>query len=190
MSDFAGPDMRRSAIFVDRDGVLIENCPNYVRHPSHIEVFPQALEACQLITASEYALVVVSNQSAVGRGILTLEQVNALNEKVVALFERAGVKVDASYICPHKPEDGCDCRKPKPGMLLRAARDFDLDLEHSFLVGDNMTDIEAAVAAGVKGILVKTGMGTEQLKSLHPYDGPVAEDLLHAVRTILHQRTA
>ena len=177
----------RPAIFVDRDGVLIENRKEYIRRPCHIHVFQQAIEAAKRITASPFALVVVSNQAAVGRGILSMQRVCALNRRIVRLYEREGVRIDGSYICPHKPDDNCDCRKPKPGMLLQAARELNLDLTKSYMVGDNMTDMGAANAAGVKGILVRTGLGSAQLAAAEvPYEGPVAHDLSEAVQMIFN----
>jgi histidinol-phosphate phosphatase family protein len=167
------------AIFVDRDGVLVENRAEYIRKLSHIHIIPAALEACKRITESEYALVVVSNQASVGRRILSLERVLTLNRSVLRRFEKEGVRFAGSYICPHKPDDDCDCRKPRPGMLLTAARELDLDLARSYMVGDNLTDMGAAKAAGLPGILVKTGLGEEQLAK-GTYSGLVADDLNEA----------
>lgn len=176
----------RPAIFVDRDGVLIENRAEYIRAHSHIIVFPQAVKACRRITEDgRYALVVVTNQSAVGRGVLSMARVQSLNRRILRMFEKEGVRIDGSYICPHRPDEDCDCRKPKPGMLLQAARELNLDLRRSFMAGDNMTDMGAAAAAGATGILVKTGLGEEQLKR-QSYDGPVAHDLNEAVDLIFN----
>ncbi len=177
------PPPLKPAIFVDRDGVLIENREAYIRKPSHILVFQQAIEACKRITKDgKYALVVVTNQSAIGRGIMSKERVWALNRRILRKFEIEGVRFTGSYICPHSPEEDCDCRKPKPGMILKAADELSLDLSKSFLVGDNLTDMGAAKAAGIQGILVRTGLGNSQLEA--GYEGVVAADLSQAVDMI------
>lgn len=181
--------MKRPAIFVDRDGVLIENRDEYIRLPEHIKPLAGALEACFEVNRSAYALVVVSNQSAVGRGILTLDQALDLNRIALDHFRSHGVRFDGAYICPHAPEDHCECRKPKPGMLLQAAREHDLNLQASFLVGDNITDMQAAEAAGATGVFVRTGLGARLLEST-PYEGPVVKDLGAAVRFILDPNQA
>ena len=112
-----------------------------------------------------------------------------LQRQIVAEITVAGGRIDASYLCPHHPQAGCDCRKPAPGMLLRAARELDLNLSRSWLVGDAISDLEAARVAGVRGILVRTGRGAEQhalLAGTAELDGPVVADLAAAVQKILN----
>jgi D-glycero-D-manno-heptose 1,7-bisphosphate phosphatase len=157
------------AIFLDRDGVIIENRADYVRSWSDVVVFPQALEALAKLSASPYKIVFVTNQSAIGRGIISLETAEEINRRLVALVEAAGVRVDGIFMCPHAPEDGCDCRKPRPGLLLQAARALDLDLSRSILIGDALTDLMAGQAAGVGRLaLVRSGRGAEQIRLPRP----------------------
>lgn len=155
--------MKQPAIFLDRDGVVIENCSNYVRSWADVELFPQALEALAAVRATPHRIVLVTNQSAVGRGIISREAAEAINEQLVDVIRRAGGRIDAVYMCPHGPSDGCDCRKPRPGLLLRAAADLNIDLPRSIMIGDALSDVEAGQAAGVgQSILLRTGRGRDQ----------------------------
>ena len=157
------------AIFLDRDGVLIENRSDYVRDWSQVELIPEAIHAMSLVTARNYKIVIVTNQSAVGRGLVLQENVAEINRRLVNLIQHHGGQVDAVYVCPHKPDDDCSCRKPRPGLLLQAARDFPLDLSRSWMIGDAWSDVQAGQRAGVKHtILLKTGRGAEQLLQPHP----------------------
>jgi len=124
------------AIFLDRDGVLIENRSDYVRDWSHVKIIPEAIHALSLVTATDYRIVIVTNQSAVGRGLLSSETAEKINRQLVNLIHHHGGHVDGVYMCPHKPEDGCSCRKPLPGLLLQAAKDLSLDLQRSWMIGD------------------------------------------------------
>lgn len=155
--------MKQPAIFLDRDGVVIENCSNYVRSWADVELFPQALEALAAVRDTPRRIVLVTNQSAVGRGIISREAAEAINEQLLAEIRRAGGRIDAVYMCPHGPSDGCDCRKPRPGLLLRAAAELDIDLPRSIMIGDALSDVEAGQAAGVgQSILLRTGRGRDQ----------------------------
>jgi len=183
-----GASFQQQVVFLDRDGVLIENRQEYVRCWADVAIFPQAVEACHLLSEAGFAIVVVTNQAVVGRGILTYETVRDLNERIIDAFRSAGANILASYICHHHPDEQCDCRKPRPGMLLQAAREHDIDLTKAFLVGDALTDIQAAEAGGVKGILVRTGRGISQEPLVtHTYGSRfvVCDDLLAAATLIL-----
>jgi D-glycero-D-manno-heptose 1,7-bisphosphate phosphatase len=174
----------RPAIFLDRDGVIIENRPGHVRAWSDVAFLPGALDALADLAASPYAVVVVTNQAAVGRGLLTLDQAQALNAGVVRAIRGAGGRIDAAYLCPHRPEEICACRKPRPGLLLRAARELDLCLSDSWIVGDALTDLQAARAAGARGVLVRTGRGSAQ-SATHGIDG--VTDLPAALRQVARE---
>lgn len=167
------------AIFLDRDGVIIENRSDYVRSWEDVQVFPQALEALARASASPYKIVLVTNQSAVGRGLMSLAAAEAINCRLKALIEDAGGRVDGIFLCPHAPETDCDCRKPRPGLLLQAAQALDLDLVRSVMIGDALTDLLAGQAAGVGRLaLVRSGRGAaqdrlpkpESLQSYRTYD--------------------
>ncbi len=154
---------KQPALFLDRDGVFIENYANYVRSWEDVQFFPQALKALARIRGIPHKIIVVTNQSAVGRGILSLETAVALNERILQVVREGNGRIDASYLCPAKPGTDDPCRKPRPGMRLQAAEEHNLDLSQSFMIGDALTDIQAGQAAGVKqAILLLTGRGEAQ----------------------------
>ncbi len=154
----------RPAVFLDRDGVIIENRADYVRSWDDVVFYEQALAALRLMRSLPYAIVIVTNQSAVGRDIISLAQAEEINRRVVEHIRKQGGRVDAAYLCPHAPGTGSPCRKPQPGMLLQAARDLNLDLSRSWMVGDALTDLQAGQSAGVtQTVLVRTGRGEAQL---------------------------
>jgi D-glycero-D-manno-heptose 1,7-bisphosphate phosphatase len=157
------------AIFLDRDGVLIENKADYVRDWSQVKTFPEAIHTLSHSALKTYKIVIVTNQSAVGRGLISLETAKEINNRLVRLIHHRGGRVDGVYLCPHKPDDDCFCRKPKPGLLLQAAKELSLDLQSSWMIGDAWSDVQAGRAAGVRqSILLKTGRGREQLLLPHP----------------------
>jgi len=180
----------RPAVFLDRDGVIIENRGDYVKSWQEVRFLPGALKALRRLGRSEYAIVMVTNQSAVGRGFIPLEQAISINDQVVARIQGRGGRVDGSYMCPHRPDEGCGCRKPAPGMLFRAAEEMGLDLGRSFLIGDALSDMQAAQGADVQGILVLTGRGVQQASELAARGRggcTVVSDLSAAVDHILRQ---
>jgi D-glycero-D-manno-heptose 1,7-bisphosphate phosphatase len=151
------------ALFLDRDGVIIENRPDYIRSWSDVEIYPQAMTALAKIKNSPYKIIIITNQSAVGRGLMTIERADQINRRLVAEIEKVGGRIDGIYMCPHGPNQGCACRKPKPGLLYQAADDLNLDLSRSIMIGDAISDIVAAASAGLSNlILVQTGRGTNQ----------------------------
>ena len=152
------------SIFLDRDGVLIENRSDYVRDWSQVKIIPEAIHALSLAPIKKYKVVIVTNQSAVGRGLILLKTAQEINQRLIHLIRDHGGQIDGVYMCPHKPEEDCSCRKPLPGLLLQAAKDLSLDLQRSWMIGDAWSDVLAGEAAGIRGtILLKTGRGIEQL---------------------------
>ncbi len=151
------------AIILDRDGVIIENRDNYVCSWADVEVYPQALSALANASSSAYKIVIITNQAGVGKGIISLQTATEINRRLVQSIERAGGQVDGLYMCPHTPLDQCECRKPRPGMILQAERELSLDLSRSWIIGDALSDLQAGRAAGVGHIaLVRTGRGVQQ----------------------------
>jgi D-glycero-D-manno-heptose 1,7-bisphosphate phosphatase len=181
---------RPSAVFLDRDGVIIENQSEYVKSWQEVHFLPGALRVLRRLNETGHRIVMVTNQSAVGRGIISMSQAMEINQSVIEKIESHGGRIDTSYMCPHHPDEGCGCRKPAPGMLRRAAEDLGLDLSRSYLVGDAVSDILAARAVSVHGVLVLTGRGQEQASLLEVHDlsdCPVVPDLEAAVDYILKQ---
>jgi D-glycero-D-manno-heptose 1,7-bisphosphate phosphatase len=151
------------AVFLDRDGVIVENRADYVRRWSDVAFLPHSLDALARVATSGHKVLIVTNQSAVGRGLISLAEAEAINRRIVAAIELAGGRIDGVYMCPHAPAELCACRKPRPGLILQAARDHDVALRRSILVGDSLTDLLAGRAAGVGRLaLVRTGLGAEQ----------------------------
>lgn len=152
------------ALFLDRDGVLIENRPDYVRDWSQVKIIPEAIHALSLAPARNYKIVIVTNQSAVGRGLVLQANAEEINRRLVNLIHHHGGQVDGVYMCTHQPDDHCLCRKPRPGLLLQAAGELSLDLQRSWMIGDAWSDVQAGQRAGVgHTILLRTGRGAEQL---------------------------
>ena len=184
------------AAFLDRDGTIIED-PGYLRDPEDIRFIPGAIDALRALQQAGYRLVVLTNQSGVARGLLTETDVRRVNERLTTLLAEAGVRPDGIYYCPHHPDYGppeyrrdCDCRKPRPGMIHRAARDLGLNPRRSVVIGDHVSDAALAQAfPGMVGIMLRTGHGAEQWQKIQ--DGVlrmpehVADDLSSAVEWFL-----
>jgi D-glycero-D-manno-heptose 1,7-bisphosphate phosphatase len=177
----------RTAVFLDRDGVINENRSDYIRSWDQIVFLDSVFTAMRCLAEHSIPVIIVTNQSAVGRGLLAEEEAHGINRRLVEAIEAQGGRISAVYLCPHRPDNACGCRKPAPGMLLQAAAEWDLDLSRSYLVGDALSDIQAARAVGAQGILVKTGRGDAQARLMAHQDWkcPVVNDLGSAVDLIL-----
>jgi D-glycero-D-manno-heptose 1,7-bisphosphate phosphatase len=156
----------RPAIFLDRDGVLNVNRADYVKALAEVQFIPGALAAVARATAAGWPIVVITNQSIIGRGLVTAETVAGINAHIRAAVEAAGGRLAGLYVCPHAPHETCDCRKPLPGLLHQAAAALNLDLAGSVMIGDAVSDAQAGLAAGTQAILVQTGRGAEQVGGL------------------------
>jgi len=154
---------RRKAVFLDRDGVICENRDDYVKSWQEFVWIPGAKKALSRLRSHGYITVAITNQSGIGRGIVSRETVDKIHERMGAEIAETGGKIEKVYCCPHRPEEGCGCRKPEPGLLLKAAEDLKLDLASCYLIGDNMTDIEMGNKVGSRTIMVKTGKGQSHL---------------------------
>jgi D-glycero-D-manno-heptose 1,7-bisphosphate phosphatase len=175
------------AVFLDRDGVLMRDS-NYVGHVDRVELIAGAPEALRRLQDAGFRLFVVTNQSGVGRGYFTREAVAEIHALLNRHFDAAGVHIERYYVCPHHPEDNCDCRKPKPKFLREAAQEFGLDLSRCFMIGDRKSDIQCGVNAGTKTILVLTGAGRETLAEGAVVPDHVADDIGAAAAWILDAR--
>jgi D-glycero-D-manno-heptose 1,7-bisphosphate phosphatase len=176
------------AVFLDRDGVILQHRANYVTSLAEAILLPQAVQALRQLANSPYRIVIATNQSLVGRGIIPLAEAEAINQWTVAAVRRAGGRIDAAYMCPHHPAENCACRKPRPGMLVAAAAALGIDLTRSVMIGDAITDLQAGHAAGARAMLVRSGRGAEQAELLQINglaEVPVVADLAAAVQSIL-----
>lgn len=147
----------RPAVFVDRDGVIIRNRDDYVKAWEEVELIDGSLDALALLSRAGHRVFVVTNQSAVGRGIVTQLQLDEMHRRLATLVAHNGGRIEAFLVCSHCPEDGCGCRKPEPGLLYQARDLFGLDLEGTYFIGDHASDAEAAATAGCSSILVLSG---------------------------------
>jgi D-glycero-D-manno-heptose 1,7-bisphosphate phosphatase len=180
--------LSRPAVFLDRDGTISEDV-GYLNDVSQFRMFPFAAGAIRKLNDANLPVIVVTNQSGVGRGFFDEASVHAVHEEMTQQLAAAGAHLTAIYYCPHTSDDDCECRKPKPGMIRQAAHEHGVDLARSFVVGDRYGDVELAQASGGRGVLVRTGYGEEDLRS----NGTewarqpdfVADDLVSAVEWIL-----
>ena len=176
-------DVHDMVAFLDRDGTIIEE-KDFIKSPDEIEFIPGSIEAIRILKKLGYKIVVISNQSGIGRGILTEKMVKEVNESFIRKLMENGALIDALYFCPHHPDDDCDCRKPKTGLIQKAAAEHKLDLEKAVVIGDKLSDLELGKNLGGKSILVLTGYGKkerEKLSSTRIKPDFVADDLLGAV---------
>lgn len=146
------------AVFLDRDGVLNRDGPGYVTAPEGLELLPGAARAVRELQDLGLRTVVVTNQSGIGRGLMTEADLVRVHEKLISELEREGAGLDGIYWCPHRPDENCSCRKPRPGLLLMARQDLGLDLARSYMVGDKPTDIECGASQGCRTVLVLSGL--------------------------------
>jgi D-glycero-D-manno-heptose 1,7-bisphosphate phosphatase len=181
---------KRPAVFLDRDGTVTEEV-GYLNHISRFRMFPFAAQAIRKFNKAKLPVIVITNQSGVARGYFPESLVSAVHDLMTKELAKEGAHIDALYYCPHKGDDACLCRKPKPGMLERAAREHCLDLRQSFVVGDRHGDIELAHRVGARAILVRTGYGEGEIQwhSAKWTAAPhfIADDLADAAEWILRQ---
>jgi len=170
-------------VLLDRDGVINRNRPGYVKHVRELALLPGSKEALARLAAAGYRVLVVTNQPGVGKGLISEADLTEIHSALLCRIRRKGGRVDAFYVCPHAADEGCDCRKPRPGLIHRAARDWDLDLACTWFVGDSTKDVGAARAAGCRMALVATGDGRETAEAFP--DVPLFTDLLSFVRFLL-----
>jgi len=165
---------KRRAVFLDRDGTINEE-KDYLHRIEDFVFIPGAPEAIRRLRGAGFLVIVITNQSGVGRGFYDMAEVEHLHRHIQGELGKAGTAIDGFYVCPHHPEDGkggyrrnCECRKGQPGMVLAAAAEFDLDLASSFMVGDKEVDIEAGERAGCIPLLVLTGFGRTEARKVGP----------------------
>ncbi|HSS21163.1 MAG TPA: HAD family hydrolase [Pyrinomonadaceae bacterium] len=189
--------MPRRAVFIDRDGTLSEEV-GYINHPSRFRLFPFAAQAINHLHENGWLAILITNQAGVARGYFSEDMIKTVHARMQQALENDGAKLDGIYYCAHHPSVGeppyrfdCDCRKPKPGLISQAARDLNVDLEKSWMIGDRYSDVELARNAQLKSMFVMSGYGRgeweHQKKNWKEHPDLVAEDLLEAVQLIVAQ---
>lgn len=169
---------------IDRDGTIIED-KIYLSDPKGVELIPGAIAGLILLRAAGFGLIVVTNQSGVGHGYYTLEEMNAVNHELRDQLQKGGVQIDGIYSCPHTPDDDCSCRKPKTGLLIKAANELGFDPSDSIVIGDKEADINLGKAVGAVTYLVLTGHGVSELEEIQEKPYKVVADLHEAAYNII-----
>lgn len=182
-----GSRLAFQAILLDRDGVINRERADYVKGWEEFEFLPGVLQTLARLAALKVPILVISNQSAIGRGVVDRLCVDEIHRRAGAVIEAAGGRIDAFFVCPHRPDEGCECRKPKPGLLRQAAATYALDLRQCVFIGDAITDFQAAQTAGCSSILVETGRQGSMLRTaLEGVPGAkIVADLAAAVTLIV-----
>lgn len=159
--------MTQYTVFLDRDGVINHDSDAYIKHPDEFHFISKSPDAIALLNAKGFQVILITNQSAVARGMISVQTLDAILKKMTRGVEQAGGRIKDIFFCPHGPNQGCDCRKPKPGMILQAVACHGIDLKKAFMIGDSAKDIECGKNAGCAiTILVKTGNGKKALAAL------------------------
>jgi len=183
----------KRAVFLDRDGVITQDPPHYAHRLDQLKLISKSAEAIKLLNKNNFKVIIVSNQSGVARGYYQEKGLMKFNCALKKELKKEDAYIDAIYYCPHHPEAkierykiNCNCRKPNPGMLKKAAKELNIDMKLSFMIGDKLSDIEAGKRAGCKTIIVKTGYGIEELRNKNINCDYVADNLYYAAKHILY----
>ena len=174
-------EIKQKAAFIDRDGTLIEEV-NFLSRVEDLQIFPYTAEALKILKDAGFLIIVVTNQSGIGRGIYDEAAMHGIHQ---AMRSRLGGLIDGFYFCPHLPCDGCRCRKPGLGMIESASADFPIELSGSWIIGDKKIDVETGHKAGISSAMVMTGYGRSHLKTLDDQPEIIAETILEAARAIV-----
>lgn len=179
--------MAQDYVLLDRDGVINIDSDDYIKSEDEWFPIPQSIEAIALFCKQGYKVVVITNQSGLGRDFYDKAALDKIHHKMTRLVVKQGGEIDSIYYCPHIPDDNCKCRKPKPGMLNQFAKDKNRALADIYFVGDKLADIQAAETAGAKPILVKTGKGNTTLINNPRINHPIFENLYDAAKYIVSE---
>jgi|TARA_B100002049_G_scaffold132474_1_gene98053 D-glycero-D-manno-heptose 1,7-bisphosphate phosphatase len=142
------------AIFLDRDGVINKERKDYVKSVEEFQIIDNIPKVIKILKEKGFVVIVITNQSAINRGLVTIETLNEIHNHLQKILKDNNTSIDDFYFCPHIPDENCQCRKPNPGMLIKAVQDHDIDMNQSFMIGNSLTDVQAAQKAGCKGILL------------------------------------
>lgn len=152
----------RKTVFLDRDGVINKERSDYVKTVDELEIFPHVAKLIKKLKDGGFLVVVITNQSAINRGLTTHENVQKIHQTIQDYLRKNGTFIDCFFYCPHKPNENCNCRKPKPGLLKEALKELNIDIKSSWLLGDDDTDIQAASSIGFKSIMIRSQVEFEE----------------------------
>jgi D-glycero-D-manno-heptose 1,7-bisphosphate phosphatase len=172
-------------VILDRDGVINRDSDSYIKSPLEWIPLPGSLDGIALLTRHGFLVVVLTNQSALARGLMSRSDLEAIHDKMRRMVREAGGEITDIFYCPHGPEDGCECRKPKPGLFRAFAEKYQISLEGIPAIGDSFRDVEAARGAGASPILVETGKGARTLARYPELDIPIFPDLYAAAQNLV-----
>ncbi len=170
------------AVFLDRDGVINEEV-NYLSKVKEFKFIKNVIEALKLLSKTGFKIIIITNQSGINRGYFTVEDLKRIHEYMLKEFKKESIRIDKIYVCPHRPDENCNCRKPKTGLLIKASEDFNINISKSYFIGDKTVDIETGKNANCKTILVKTGYGGSDNNYKVKPDF-IEDDLIEAVKVI------
>jgi histidinol-phosphate phosphatase family protein len=176
--------VNNKAVFLDRDGTIIHDF-SYIREPNRVELIPGVVQALEILQKNGFFLVIISNQSGVGRGIMNEADLLNVHNKLIVILENNGIHIKKSYFCMHAPWEKCQCRKPNPGMLFKAASEFNINLTNSYMIGDKTSDIEAGLKAGCCTILISDNAITNNFAYKKGKPHVVFHNLLSACQWII-----
>ena len=172
-------------VFLDRDGIISRDSPNHIKSWEEFHFLPNSKKGIKQLNNHKFHIILITNQSVIARGMVTKEELQNIHNKMKKEIEEYGGKIDKIYYCPHHPDDGCNCRKPKPGMILKAAEENNINTRKSYMIGDRMMDIEVGKAVGSKTILIPSESGLKELRQSISKPDYIAKDLLDASKWLI-----
>ncbi len=173
-------------IVLDRDGVINQDSDAFIKSPKEWRPISGSLEAIALLNQHDYRVVVITNQSGIARGLFTLKTLQSIHHKMLGAVRDAGGDIDAIYFCPHGPDDQCQCRKPKPGLMKQFSEEHGVDLSGLPMIGDSMRDLQVATAVGAQPILVRSGKGERIVDQVAKLNIPIYENLYEASTVLIN----
>ena len=173
-------------VFLDRDGTISRDSPDHIKSWDELHFLPNAKQGIKLLNDDGFNIIIITNQSVIARGMVTIEGLDFIHQNMIKELEDYGCKIHKIYYCPHHPDDGCNCRKPNPGLLLKAAQENNIDTSKSYMVGDRMMDVEVGKAVDCKTILISSELGLQELKNSRIKPDYLAKDLLDASKWIIN----
>ena len=153
----------KKAVFLDRDGVINKERKDYVKSIEEFQILNNIPKSIKMLKEKGFLVIVITNQSAINRGLITIETLNEIHNYLQNFLKENNTSIDDFYFCPHRPDENCQCRKPNPGMLIKAVQDYNIDMNQSFMIGNSLTDIQAAQKSGCKGILLNQNQALLEL---------------------------